>query len=243
MDKAIILNAGEGKRLRPLTELVPKCLLKLDGITILEHQLANLADCGIREVVIVIGYRADQIFWKVKDERFGLNIKFIQNPIFAETNTVYSLWLARNEIKRDFLYFNGDVIFHKHVLKRLINAEYDTCIAIDNRKVGEEEVKVQLISNKVKVIGKKIDPSKAQGEFIGIAKFSQKFNYVFVEKLDEVVKEGAINALFEVALDRALKYYDVHAVDVSDLPCMEIDSHEDFKVARKIYSKIIKETR
>lgn len=242
MDKAIILNAGEGKRLRPLTDLMPKCLLKLNGITILEHQLGNLAEYGIKKVVIVVGYRADQIFQKIRDKNFGLDVRFIRNPIFYETNTVYSLWLARDEIETDFIYLNGDVLFHKHVLKRLMYAGYDTCLAIDKRNVGREEVKVQLVLNKVKAIGKNIDPSKAQGEFVGIAKFSKKFNLLFMKKLDEVVGEGRINAFFEDALDRTLKNYTVYAVDVSDLPCMEIDSHVDFYAARKVYSRIAKKT-
>jgi len=240
MDKAIILNAGEGKRLRPLTELIPKCLLKLNGTTILEHQLASLAECGIKEVVIVVGYRADQIPKRIKCKNFALSIRFIQNPIFHRTNTVYSLWLARDEIKTDFMYLNGDVIFHKYVLKRLVDAGYDTCLAVDKRNVGEEEVKVQLVKNKVKVIGKSINLSEAQGEFVGIAKFSHKFNPLFAEKLDDVVREGKVNAFFEAALDRTLEHYSVYAVDVSDLPCIEIDSHEDFNAAKKIYSKIIK---
>jgi choline kinase len=238
VDNAVILNAGEGRRIRPLTQSVPKCLLKLDGITILEHQLANLADCGIREAVIVIGYRADQISRKVKDENFGLDIEFIQNPIFAETNTVYSLWLARESIKDDFVYLNGDVVFHKEVLERLLKSHYDTCIAVERKQVGEEEVKVRLVSNLVTAIGKNIELSKAHGEFIGMAKFSKRFNQLFINKLNDVVKEGKVNEFFEVALDRALKTYDVYAVDVSDLPCIEVDTYEDFNTAKQFYSEI-----
>ena len=241
MDNAVILNAGEGKRLRPLTESVPKCLLKLNETTILEHQLKNLAECGIREVIIVVGYCAEQIYRKVEEKKFGLDVKFVRNPIFDKTNTVYSLWLAKNGIAGNFVYLNGDVLFHRDVLKRLINCEYDDCLAIRKGKVEEEEVKVRLISRRVEIIGKEIEPSKAQAEFVGIAKFSQKFNDLFMEKLDEVVKEGRINAFFEVALNRALKHYDVYAIDISDLPCMEIDSHEDFSAAREIYSTMVKE--
>ncbi|MFX0197196.1 MAG: phosphocholine cytidylyltransferase family protein, partial [Candidatus Hodarchaeota archaeon] len=160
--------------------------------------------------------------------------------IYYKTNTVYSLWLVRNEIKKDFVYLNGDVLFHKDVLNRLINSKYDNCLAIDKKDVGEEEVKVKLLLSVVKAIGKKIERSKAQGEFIGIAKFSQRFNELFIMKLDEVVRESKITAFFEVALNRALKDYDIYAVDVSDLPCIEIDSHEDFNLAKSIYLKIAK---
>ena len=125
-------------------------------------------------------------------------------------------------------------MFHKEVLERLLKSHYNTCIAVEKKQVNEEEVKVRLDSNLVKAIGKDIELSKAHGEFIGIAKFSKRFNQLFINKLNDVVKEGKVNEFFEVALDRALKTYDVYAVDVSDLPCIEVDTYEDFNIAKKI---------
>lgn len=238
MYKAVILDAGEGKRLRPLTSLKPKCLLKLNGMTILEHQLINLIKCGIKDVAIVVGYHASQIVEGVKNKDFDLETEFIQNPIYYKTNTVYSLWLAREYIKNDFVYLNGDVVFHKEALRRLLKSHYDTSIAVERKQVKEEEVKVRLVSNLVTAIGKDIELSKAHGEFVGIAKFSKRFNQLFINKLSEVVKEGKVNEFFEVALDRTLKSYDVYAVDVSDLPCVEVDTYEDFNTAKQFYSEI-----
>ena len=235
---AVILNAGEGKRLRPLTTLKPKCLLKLNGVTILEHQLVNLMKCGIRNVIIVVGYLASQIFEEIKNKEFDLEIEFIHNQIYHKTNTVYSLWLTRERVKDDFVYLNGDVVFDKEVLRRLLKSHYDTSIAMERKQVNEEEVKVQLASNLVTAIGKDMELSKAYGEFIGIAKFSKRFNQLFIDKLGEVVKEGEVNEFFEVALDRTLKSYDVYAIDVSDLPCIEVDTYEDFNTAKLIYSEI-----
>ena len=162
MNKAVILDAGEGRRLRPLTEFAPKCLLRLNGITILEHQLSNLAECGIKKVILVVGYRANQIFQKLTGKNFGLDLNFIQNPVYYKTNTVFSLWLAKNEIKEDFIYLNGDVVFHKKVLMRLLNSQYDTCLAVEKKRVGEEEVKVELLSDVIRTIGKKIQPKKEE---------------------------------------------------------------------------------
>lgn len=235
---AVILDAGEGKRLRPLTSLKPKCLLKLNDLTILEHQLMNLIKCGIRNVVIVVGYRAGQIFEGIKNKDFDLEIEFIQNPIYYKTNTVYSLWLARERIRDDFVYLNGDVVFHKEVLERLLKSDYDICIAVERKQASEEEVKVRLVSNLVEAIGKDMEPSKAHGEFIGIAKFSKRFNKLFISKLNEVVEEGKADQFFEVALDRTLKNYDVYAVDVSNLPCIEVDTYEDFNIAKKLCARL-----
>jgi len=162
--KAVILNAGEGKRLRPLTTLKPKCLLRLNTITILEHQLNNLIECGIEKVIIVVGYLANQIFEAMNNKNFPIEIEFIQNPIYFKTNTIYSLWLARKHIKDDFVYLNGDVVFDEKILERLLKSSYKACIAVDKRQVGREEVKVHLVSNLVKRIGKNIEASKAHGE-------------------------------------------------------------------------------
>ena len=237
--RAIILDAGEGRRLRPLTSFRPKCLLRLNDVTILEHQLANIAKFGLREVIIVVGYCADQVIRKVKELNFDLNFEFVLNQVYYKTNTVYSLWLAKEYIrKHDFVYFNGDVVFHEEVLGRLLRSPHDTCVAIERKNVGEEEVKVLLDSDIVRAIGKNVEISKAHGEFIGIAKFSRRFNDLFVDKLNKVVSEGMINEFFEVALNRTLKSYDVYAVDVSDLPCIEVDTFEDLNVAKKIYFKI-----
>jgi choline kinase len=186
MDKAVILNAGEGKRMRPLTAVKPKCLLKLNSLTILEHQLINLIECRIKEVILVIGYRADQIIRKIEGLNFELDVKFMYNPIYYKTNTVYSLWLAKERIKDDFVYLNGDLVFHKEALERLLNSHYDTCIAVEKKQVSKEEVKVRLDSNLVKAIGKDMELSRAHGEFIGIAKFSKKFNQLFISKLRKV---------------------------------------------------------
>lgn len=235
---AVILDAGEGRRLLPLTSVKPKCLLKLNDVTILEHQLINLARCGIRDVVIVIGYQASKIFEEIKKKHFDLEIEFVENPIYYKTNTVYSLWLARERLRDDFVYLNGDVVFHKEILERLLKPHYDTCIAVERKQVSEEEVKVRLVSNLVTTIGKDMELSKAHGEFIGIAKFSKRFNQLFINKLSEVVKEGKVNEFFEVALDRVLKTYEVYAIDVSDLPCIEVDTYEDFNTAKEFYSEI-----
>jgi choline kinase len=235
---AIILNAGEGKRLRPLTNLKPKCLLKLNNATILEHQLINLIRCGIRKVFIVVGYRQSQILEKIRNKNFNLEIKFIKNPIYYKTNTVYSLWLAREHTKGDFIFINGDVVFHKEVLERILRSNYDTCVAVEKKEVSEEEVKVCLVSNIVKAIGKDLELPKVHGEFIGIARFSESFNRLLFENLNKVVEEGGIEEFFEVALDGALKHYRVYAVDVSDLLCVEVDNLEDYYKAKRIYSEI-----
>lgn len=238
MDKAIILNAGEGKRLRPLTKNLPKCLLKIGNKTILEHQLSNLAKCSIKEVTVVIGHRSEMICRKIRQAPFDLSVNYIWNEIYYKTNTAYSLWLARNEMDEDFIYLNGDVLFHQEALRRLIQSKFDTCLAISKKKVGKEEMKVRIANCIIRRIGKEMEPSLADGEFIGIARFSKEFNVLLKKKLEEVIKEGKLNAFFEHAVQRTLRTHSIYAVDVSDIPCIEIDNHGDFNEAKRMYLKI-----
>jgi len=195
--------------------------------------------CGIEELVLVVGYHSNMILEKLKQSSFDLEVRYIKNPVYYKTNTVYSLWLSRNEMNTGFIYLNGDVFFHKDVLRRLIDSEYDTCLAIDTkRKVGEEEVKVKMFGGAIQEIGKDIEASQADGEFLGIAKFSKEINVVFRKRLDEVVKEGKVNAFFELAVQHMLNNNEIHAIDVSDLPCVEIDTYTDLEEARNIFLRI-----
>jgi len=129
MEKAIILDAGEGKRLHPLTGNMPKCLIKIGNKTILEHQLCNLVECGIKELILVIGCHSEMILEKLKRGFSDLEIRHVRNPIYYKTNTVYSLWLAGNEMNTDFIYLNGDVFVHRDILRSLIDSEHNTCLA------------------------------------------------------------------------------------------------------------------
>lgn len=237
MKKAIILNAGEGKRLRPLTEKKPKCLVRVGNKTILEHQLSSIVECGIKEVILVVGYHHEMIYKKLNEKKFDLEVTFIRNPIYSETNTIYSLWLARYEMNTDFIFLNGDVFFHVDVMKRLLNARHGSCLAIDRKKVGEEEIKVKIEDGLVTEIGKKINPSIADGEFVGIAKFANKINDSFKRKLEEFVKEGKTKMFFEVAVQHLLNDNKLYEVDVSDLHCIEIDTHTDLNEARNLFLK------
>lgn len=236
MQKAIILNAGEGKRLRPLTRNIPKSLIKIGNKTILEHQLSNLITYQIKEIIIVVGYRSEMIIQKaLKEFSPTLSFKFIYNPIYYKTNTAYSLWLAKDEMNGDFIYLNGDVLFHKYVIQKLLYSRYKTCFAIVKKRVGEEEVKVKTINDKIVKIGKEIDPSIADGEFIGIAKFSRNIVNDLKNQLENIIKEKRMNAFFELAVQRLLRRHNIYSIDVSDIPCIEIDTHDDLDKAKRIY--------
>ena len=236
--KAVILAAGASKRLHPATVDLPKCLLDINGSTLLDHQLRTLESLDIREITLVVGFKQEAIKSVIKERWSSLNIRYSENPDFATTNTIYSLWLARDFLKEDFLYFNADVLCHKDVVKRLIDSEHDTCLAIDIKDCGEEEVKVILDDDdRVLHIGKDISIKEAVGEYTGVSKHGKASNELFLKTLNEYIHAGKKNLYFESVLNDVVKSNAAYTADISDLPFIEIDFPEDLETAKNVVAK------
>ena len=233
--RAIILAAGRGRRLEASGWTAPKCLLPVGGTTILDNMLDALAAHGVQDLVFVVGYRQEEIRRHL--EARGLAAAYVQNPDYAETNTINSLWRAREFMDADFLYFNADVLFHRDVLGRLLAAP-GSRLAVDRKKCGDEEVKVVLDGTRVRRIGKALDPALCAGEFIGIAQFAAADGPAFIEALRRRnVERGEVKLFFEAAVDDVLDSRPMLAVDVSDLPSIEVDFPEDWKAAQALAAR------
>jgi len=240
--KAIILAAGVGSRIRPLTDNRPKCLLKVDGKTILEMMISHLQGCGINEVVFVLGYLQEQIKGFVKTNFPDLKAHFVTNVRYAETNTGFSLMLTREYIKEsNFIKFDADVVFDKEILKKLIECEYVNCLCIDkNINLDAEEIKV-IIEDENRVIkaSKTVNPKDAVGESIGIEKISSetaKLLFAELEKMmeDEKNHQEYYESAYERLIEKSVPFY---ALDISGLKWTEIDTKEDFIIAERIFSQ------
>ena len=174
----IVLAAGGGMRLRPLTDDLPKTLLPVtdDGRSILELAVANLAAVGIDEVVVVTGHAAAAIdaIAPTLEQRYGVHLEQRFNERYDTWNNAYSVWLVRDVIARGALLVNGDTVHPVDVEQRLLAARgtADVLIAIDDDKsLGEEEMKVLLDDGRLRRITKLMDPAEAHGEYIGVTLF------------------------------------------------------------------------
>ncbi len=233
--QAIILAAGISKRLRPLTDSTPKCLLKIGEKTILEMTIDNVLKSGIESFVMVTGYRENMI----KDFMFrkypGLNIKFLTNPDYSNNNNSYSLWMTKDHIAGDCILLDSDILFDYRIISKLLASEHNNSLAINcNHTLGEEEIKVIVDStNKILHIGKDPDPAKSKGESIGIERFSHDFFMILADVLDrKVVKEQNVNEFYEVSFQELInKGNGIFAVDVSEYRSMEIDTPADLERA------------
>ncbi len=240
--KAIILAAGVGSRIRPLTNNCPKSLLKVDGKTILEMMLSHIQDCGIHEVIFVLGYLQEQIKEYVKTNFPDLNTHFVTNGRYAETNTGFSLMLTKDLIQDStFIKFDADVVFDKEILKKLIECEYNNCLCVDkNINLDAEEIKVIVKdNNRVIKASKTVNPKDAVGESIGIEKISGETAKLLFAEL-EIMMEDEQNhqEYYEGAYERLMEdHVPFYALEISGLRWVEIDTQEDFITAGQIFSQ------
>ncbi len=240
--KAIILAAGVGSRIRPLTDNCPKSLLKVDGKTILEMMISNIQSCGITEIVFVLGYLKEQIKEYVKERFPDLNAHFIINDQYEDTNTGYSLMLTKEVVGDSaFIKFDADVVFDKEILKRLIESEHDNCLCVDkNIHLDAEEVKViSDSSGRVIKASKAVDPKEAVGESVGIEKISGKITKELFAELDEMMGEKQnhqeyYEAAYERLIGNSVPFY---MLDITGLDWVEIDTLEDFSNAKRIFEQ------
>ena len=239
--KAIILAAGVGSRIRPLTDNCPKSLLKVGCNSILEMMIARIQDCGINEIIFVLGYLQEQIRNCVKRRFPDLNAHFVINDRYSETNTGFSLMLSKDLVgESDFVKFDADVVFEKEILKNLIEFESENCLCIDkNINLDEEEIKV-IVEEEGRVVkaGKTVNPKDAIGESIGIEKIGgETARLLFAELEIMMADEQNYQAYYEGAYERLIED-DVpfYALDISGLKWTEIDTKEDFLTANNMFN-------
>lgn len=237
--KAVILAAGLGTRLMPLTNKCPKSLLEVGNKTILEMAISNILDCGINEIIIVTGYFEKQIKDKVKKNFPSENIHFVTNKRYAETNAGFSLMLVKKFVQDvSFIKFDADVVFEKEILQRLIKSKYKNCLCLDKEiALGHEEIKVTMNSkNRVHKINKKVDPKIAIGESIGIEKIDKNAGSLLFQELELMMKDKRNHqAYYETAYENLIvKGTPFFTLDITGLKWVEVDTEEDLSVARKL---------
>lgn len=229
--KAIILAAGRSPRLLPLTKDKPLSLLKINEKTVIEHQIESLKSSGIDEIVVVTGHCAEQL-----ENALGEGVKYIFNPFFRVSGVAMSLWIAKNEMDKDFIFLYGDVLFDKEIVKKLVECEGDICLVVDKKTLDEESEKVKTENGLVTEISKTdIKKEEAYGEFIGLAKFTRNGCKYLIDELDKVARED-INAYFIAVLQKLLKRnIKMTFCEVKNEKWADIDFKEDLEKAKKLF--------
>ena len=236
--RAIILAAGIARRLYPITLTRPKCLLEVSGQPLIDYQMKALQKVGVKKVTVVIGYLSEMIINHLNKKFSKMEINYVNNPHFFETNTSYSLYLCKEELcKTDFLLMNADVLYPLELIRRIASDSRDNVLAVEVKLCGQEEVKViEGEDQRVVAIGKELIEQNSLGEFIGVARFSKTFGRLFADSLTQLITEGGKGEYFETALHPLLPTSKVYYSDISDLQCIEVDFIQDLEKAKEMAS-------
>lgn len=233
--KAIILAAGRGSRLRPLTDSLPKCLLPVGDATILERLLRNLESAGVGEAALVCGYRMKQVRQAVEAYPGGIAIHPVSNPFHEVADNLVSLWQARSHMDGDFLLINGDNVFSPAALPLLAHSDSPCCLMVRRREFHDaDDMKVAVRGDGIVRIGKDLGAGEANAESVGIMRFSGRGAGWMRGILDEcVMARGAMQSLFPSAVQGIIdKGRHVSYVDIGRLPCADVDTAADLDRVR-----------
>jgi choline kinase len=234
--KAVILAAGQGTRIRSVHGERPKCLIEVDNTTILDHQLEALSRVGINEVAIVVGYEKEQIINHVTSRKLSnvQRVHFIENPAFAISNNIYSLWLALDWLRGDsFIVLNADVIFGADVLDIAVRTNAPISMIVDPLW-RDETMKVIIQGDRVMQMSKKVSREQFSGTYIGITLFSKAIQERFFDKMNAVISAGRVNDFFNVAVQELVdEGVHVGYTSTDGLAWAEIDDPTDLSFARQ----------
>ncbi len=229
--RGIILAAGKGSRLNGTAGDKPKCLVEAGGLTLVERQMLLLQRAGIHDITVVVGCQAERV-----RSLCGHRATYVENTRFAETNSLYSLWMARALLYEGFVVLNCDVLFHPVLLSDLLTSRHEDALLIaypepHQPPFGDEEMKVQVRRGRVVDMSKTMDPSEADGENLGIVKFGPAGAATLVTIMDRLVADGELRAWAPRAFREFAQVRPLHAISTRGLPWIEIDFPEDYQRA------------
>lgn len=239
--KAIVLSAGQGRRLLPLTEQLPKCLLEVDeGVTVLSRQLEVLARCGIERAVVVLGFGAEHVERHLHAHPVpGLTVETHYNPFFLRSDNLATCWLTRAAMNEDFVLLNGDTLFEPAVLERLLQAPSAPITVTVDHKAGydDDDMKVSLdASGRLLAIGKSLPAEAVSAESIGMLCFRESGPKLFVDGLDEAIRgDEALARWYLSVVNELAQRVAIESCSIHRLWWQEIDSAEDLERTRSAY--------
>lgn len=231
--RGVILAAGAGTRLTGSDVVRPKCLAPFDRVPLIELQVRALRWCGIDDVVVVVGFEAERV-----RRSCGPGVRFVENPDFDSTNSLYSLWLARPLLTKGFVVLNCDVLFHPVMLADLLTAQHENALLVSYPQTGDppfgtEEMRVCVRRGCVVEMSKDLPDSSTDAENVGIVKFSARGASQLTAVMDRIIGSGSIRDWAPRAFGEFGREEPLFAVGTRGFPWTEIDTAEDYQRATR----------
>ena len=243
MENSIILAAGTGTRLKPLTNHAPKCFTEVNGIPIIKNMLQNLFNSGIKRCTIVTGYLSNKIKETLGNRFESIKLDYIHNDIYEQTNDMYSLWLARNTLEDGAIILESDIFFSPEVLKKAIHSMENKSFYIAgkyNGKPGE----IHITTNDKKLI---LSIKLLEREEVGIIDkncymssgllvIQKEYGKMFSKWMSDSIKKGEKKVLFDKILSDHVKDSELYLFEIGHNEWVEIDTVQDLNEAEKIFN-------
>jgi choline kinase len=236
--KAVILSAGQGKRLLPHTADKPKCIVPVNGQSIVEWQIQALLRLGIDSIHIVVGFGAEKVETLLAKDIASGSVRTIYNPFFAMADNLMSCWVARNDMTQDFVLINGDTMFESAVLKGLLQAPPTpiTLVTDEKTRYDADDMKVIVRGTQLDRIGKTLPIEQVNGESIGMIRFQGHGPEIFLSTLDRRIrKPEALKQWYLSLIDELAQQGHVSTFCIKGLIWAEIDNPSDLEHAERLF--------
>ena len=240
--KAVILSAGQGKRLLPLTKDQPKCTIPIHGRSILEWQISELLKLGISPIHVVVGFGATTVEQVLADHFNDHPIYTLYNPFYALADNLISCWTARNEMREDFILLNGDTVFEPAVLERLLQAPSApiTLVTDEKPKYDADDMKVIVRDTQLIRIGKTLETQQVNGESIGMIRFQHEGPQLFCSTIERRIRQPeSLKQWYLSLIDELAPQGHVSTISIHGLTWAEIDNPEDLHQAETLLKPFI----
>jgi len=239
--KAVILSAGKGSRLLPLTEHRPKCLLKLAGRTLLDRQIDALEEAGIEEVIVVTGFGDDQVDRTIAARRQGrARVRTLFNPFYHVADNLGSVWMAREEFDGNLLLLNGDTLVTPDLVRQVIeNAGQGITVTIDRKPAyDDDDMKVEEVDGRLIHIGKTLSPHQTSAESIGLLAFRAHGARTFIEAVERLMHtpEGT-SSWYLRAIEGLADTLPIRTLSIEGHEWAEVDYPQDYKKASALVAE------
>ena len=222
--KAIIMAAGVGKRLQALNINKPKCLITVGSETLIRRSVNLLVNKGISDITVIVGFMAHLIRNELSND-----VAYFENPDFHSTNSIKSLWYARDLLEDNVLLLNGDLYYEHSILDYAINQTNAVVMLADSTRINNADYRFGFIGDQINRFGKHLTNQETDGEYVGIVRIDQCFIKTFKQTLEEMITAGKSNIWWEDVLYSFIsKQVPIHFFDVAGTFWSEVDTLQDY---------------
>lgn len=227
--KAIIMAAGIGSRLKNINSNKPKCLIESEGISLISRSVAMLEDKNITDICVITGYRSDLIRQELQDR-----VRFLHNPYYEVTNSIASLWLAKNMLTDDVLLMNADLYYETSVLETALAQTGNAVMLSDCTRIIDADFRFGVEGSRILKAGNQLTNQETHCEYVGIVRIDKRFIQIFRNRLEEMIKKGDFKNWWEGVLYALMdEGFDILHKDVEGAFWTEVDHLGDYERLRQ----------